>query len=233
MKGEYTPVAYISMLAFIKMKKTTHIVIILTFLTLIGCNDNRQKSDSQNDRFELVPEPDKDLREKYEQQQKDKLESDSIIKRIDCNEFSESMTDFIELLKQDNYAINLREDQSGLRFKSYKEGFQVDKTISFPKGNFKTIFAKRKNKLERMTDNWYPSFAVTEICLQDEQTASKSYQEISEIIDNSDLINEKDYDYILKNKNRLIYVICRAKIFEEYAFAYKDKIEEMIKNNKR
>lgn len=54
------------------------LVIILTFMTLIGCNDNEQKSVSQNDRLELVPELDKDLREKYEQQQKDSLKSDTV-----------------------------------------------------------------------------------------------------------------------------------------------------------
>lgn len=51
-------------------------IFILTFLTLIGCNDNGQKSVSQNDRLELVPEPDKDLREKYEIQQ-DSLTTDT------------------------------------------------------------------------------------------------------------------------------------------------------------
>ena len=54
------------------------LITILTFLTLIGCNDNREKSMSQNDRLELVPEPDKDLREKYEQQEKDSLKSDTV-----------------------------------------------------------------------------------------------------------------------------------------------------------
>ena len=47
-------------------------------MTLIGCNDNGAKSISQNDRLELVPEPDKDLREKYEQQEKDSLKSDTV-----------------------------------------------------------------------------------------------------------------------------------------------------------
>ncbi len=47
-------------------------------MTLIGCNDNGEKSVSQNDRLELVPEPDKDLREKYEQQVKDSLKSDTV-----------------------------------------------------------------------------------------------------------------------------------------------------------
>lgn len=50
----------------------------MTFLTLIGCNNNGEKSVSQNDRLELVPEPGKDLREKYEQQEKDALKRDTV-----------------------------------------------------------------------------------------------------------------------------------------------------------
>jgi len=46
-------------------------------LTLISCKDNDQKSVPQNDRLELVPEPDKDLREEYEQQQNN-LPADTI-----------------------------------------------------------------------------------------------------------------------------------------------------------
>lgn len=54
------------------------LITILTFLTLIGCNGNGEKSVSHNDRLELVPEPDKDLREKYEQQEKGSLKSDTV-----------------------------------------------------------------------------------------------------------------------------------------------------------
>lgn len=54
------------------------LIITLTFLILIGCNDNEQKSVSQNDRLELVPEPANDLREKYEQLQKDSLKRDTV-----------------------------------------------------------------------------------------------------------------------------------------------------------
>lgn len=54
------------------------LLTILTFLTLIGCNDSGEKSVSQNDRLELVPDPDKDLREKYEQQEKDSLNGDTV-----------------------------------------------------------------------------------------------------------------------------------------------------------
>lgn len=83
-----------------------------------------------------------------------------------------------------------------------------------------------------MKDNWYPSFSVTEICFQDELTAAENHGKISEMINRRDIFNEKNYDYILQNVNRLIYVSCGAKIFEEYAFSYKDKIEEIIKNKR-
>jgi len=52
-------------------------IIILAILTLIGCKENEEKSVSQNDRFELVSEPDNELRENYEQQQKDSLTTDT------------------------------------------------------------------------------------------------------------------------------------------------------------
>jgi hypothetical protein len=54
-----------------------NIIIILIFLTLISCKDSDQKLVPQNDRLELVPEPDKDLREEYEQQQKNNLTADT------------------------------------------------------------------------------------------------------------------------------------------------------------
>ena len=212
------------------MKKTTHILLVLIILTLVGCNDNSLNAETKNERLELVPEPDKDLREKYEQQQKD-----SLTKEIDCSQFSKAMTELKELLEKDNYKVEVKEQNNDLWFKSEKtnEEFEEDKTISFQKSQILSLYAKRKNKLERMQDSWYPSFSVTEICFQDKKAASKTYKKISEIINNGDIFNEKNYDYILENGDRLIYVSCGAKIFEEYAFSYKEKIEEIIKNNKR
>lgn len=42
---------------------------ILTILLLTNCNNSQTKSVEKNDRIELVPEPDKELREEYEKQQ--------------------------------------------------------------------------------------------------------------------------------------------------------------------
>lgn len=154
---------------------------------------------------------------------------------ITCYELSKSMIDLIGLLEQDNYEVEIKEQQNDLLFQSKKRNneFEVDEKISFSKTQYLSMSVKRKNKLEGRKDYWYPSFSVTEICSQDEATASKNHDKILEIINNNDIFNEKNYDYILKNENKLIYVSCGAKIFTEYALAYKEKIEELVKNNKR
>lgn len=54
----------------LKMKKI--VLAILTISLLISCNNLQTKSVNKNDRFELVPESDKELREKYEQQELNK-----------------------------------------------------------------------------------------------------------------------------------------------------------------
>lgn len=194
-------------------------MILVVILTLLGCN-NSQKSNIQNHNLGLAITDSAEVSPKN-------LET-SLRESVSCLEFSEAMNDFIMLLKQDNYAIYTVDDKSELSFKSYTDDFKVDKLISFNRDNFKTILAKRKHKLEKMTDHWYPSFSVTEICFSDEQTASKYHREISEIINGLDSFNEKNYDYILKNDRRLIYVSCGAKIFESYAMAYKAQLAQLL-----
>jgi len=46
------------------------IITILTVFVLTACHNSQDKTSSTKDRVELVPEPDKDLREKYEAEQK-------------------------------------------------------------------------------------------------------------------------------------------------------------------
>jgi hypothetical protein len=46
------------------------IIATLAILVLTACNNSQDKTTSTKDRLELVPEPDKDLREKYEAEQK-------------------------------------------------------------------------------------------------------------------------------------------------------------------
>jgi len=155
------------------------------------------------------------------------------IKQEDCNEFSQIMVGLIDILKQDNYkTLEFREELDTLSFKSYKTNLEiVDKIISFPKSQFKTILFSRKNKLEGMKGNWYPGFSIIEICCKDELSATTYQKQIEEIINSNDSFNEKNYDYISQNKVKLIYVNCNARIFKSFAFRYKKQIEEIIESN--
>ena len=51
----------------IKMKNI--FLAVLTISLLTNCNNSQTKSVDKSDRLELVPEPDKELREEYEKQQ--------------------------------------------------------------------------------------------------------------------------------------------------------------------
>lgn len=201
---------------------------------MIGCSESERKTAPKDDRIEAIQEHEKALRVKQEQQQKGDLKTDSAKKNV-CSQFSETMIDLKELLELENYKVEIKEPQKDLSFKSEmaNEVFQVDETISFPKAQFLSLYAKRKNKLERMEGHWYPSFSVTEICFQDASSALENHQLISDIINRSDFFNEKNYDYVLQNGNRLIYVSAGAKLYGEYAFSYSNHIEEIIKKNQR
>lgn len=76
--------------------RTTIVILIVSFL--ISCNDNEQKTVSKNDRFELIPEPDKDLREEYEQQQIESISTDTIHEDF----LEENLKPIIENLKKIN-----------------------------------------------------------------------------------------------------------------------------------
>ncbi len=51
-------------------------------LILTGCESSEQKNTSSKNRMELIPEPDKDLREEYE---KNMLQTDSLKKEEQAN----------------------------------------------------------------------------------------------------------------------------------------------------
>ena len=146
-----------------------------------------------------------------------------------CAEKSSVLNDFIKLLEADNYNIDtIIGIPDTLRFMKWDNRFEIK--IDFTGEQFTTFFAKRKHPLKNMTDSWYPNFRVFEICFDDDQTALEYEKKINEIIWSSDLFNDKNYDYVVRNSDRLIYVTCGAKIFEEYAFKYKEKIYELTKN---
>lgn len=120
-----------------RMKRTMHIIIVLTILTFIGCSESERKTAPKDDRIEAIQEHEKALRVKHEQRQKGDLKTDSAKKNV-CSQFSETMIDLKELLELENYKVEIKERQKDLSFKSEmaNEVFQGDETISFQKLSF-------------------------------------------------------------------------------------------------
>jgi hypothetical protein len=61
----------------------------------------------------------------------------------------------------------------------------------------------------------YVRFEAYEICFADASSAKSCEAKIAKIIDGSDLLNEKIYDFIIRIDNRLIYIATDARIFYE------------------
>ncbi|MFZ9847679.1 MAG: hypothetical protein ACO3EE_05950 [Flavobacteriales bacterium] len=72
----------------------------------------------------------------------------------------------------------------------------------------------------------YPRFSVYNITFQSELAAKEEREKISTFINHDDLLNEKNYDFILRDGRNLIYVSCDAMIFSEITFSYQEKLEE-------
>ena len=95
-------------------------------LILLSCKNTEQNKSTQNDTFELLPEPDKDLREAYE-----KHIADSILKHYPLKV---DVTDSIQItpsLKQDDEIVNeyLFEDLKPIR-KNFKRINSIEKWSS-------------------------------------------------------------------------------------------------------
>lgn len=139
------------------------------------------------------------------------------------------MNRFIKLLEADNYNIDTIVIIDTLSFSKWEKLEVIDR-IDIDRHKFNSFYAKRKNPLKHLRDNWYPSFRVYEICLEDSLLAFEFEKKVNEFISHKDIYNEKNYDYVVLNQDRLIYVTCEAKLFQEYAFNYKSKLLELIKN---
>jgi hypothetical protein len=146
----------------------------------------------------------------------------------ECN-LSKEFEELIAVLELDGYEVDSTAFVDTLRFQIL-DGLQVMKSRIFLTDDFNSVIAKRKTPLERMEENWFPNFQVFEICFGTEQLAIQGEQELSSFLESNDIYNSKNYDYLTRNKDRIIYVSCKAKIFEDYALKYKSRIEKIIKN---
>jgi len=188
------------------MKQLIVILLLTHLLTLISC---------QNEKQVRVSEKIKDKNNK----------DSSIVSENDVH--SNLLPQIIQILEKDNYQVDTAKNIEVLYFIRYK-GFEEVERIEFTEDQFKSIYAKRKYPIKDIEGNYFPSFHVYEITFKDSIQSKEYENKINEIINNDDPYNEKDYDYILRDNQQLLYVSAGAKIFEEYAFNYKDIFEELM-----
>lgn len=133
-------------------------IYIVTLFSLISCTKNSKET--------LLPVRNEIIKSDIKKKKPIKTISNDI-KEKTCDEFSQTMISIIDTIKLDNYKTEeFKEKLDTLFFKSYKTDLEiVDKIISFPKTQLKTILFSRKSKLKGMKGNWYPSFSITEILL--------------------------------------------------------------------
>ncbi|MFA7445090.1 MAG: hypothetical protein WCY89_04025 [Flavobacteriaceae bacterium] len=165
--------------------------------------------------------------------EEDVLKEDIIYKvnTESCKNFSDKASKFIKLLENDNYAVDFIQNQDSLVFKKPNDNdFDIEEKVVFYKDSFKSFRVKRKHPVDG-SENTYPRFEVYEICFDNSEDVVGITKTIDEIINNDDIFNEKDYDFVLTNNNRIIYVSCNVNMFMEYVFSYKPKLEEIIQSS--
>lgn len=196
------------------------LTLIFLVVTICSCNESKQVDSISSDTSDSIEQNDKKL-------QMAEIEV-ADLNSGDCD-FSIEFQDIIKLLKQDDYYIDTTLAEDTLKFQ-IRYRLEIVKSYEFLPKDFKFVFAKRKTRLKGMEDNLYPSFRVYEICFDNEQQAIDYEDKLTEVLSSPDILNDKNYDYQIRNHDRIIYVTCGAKIFEQYAFQYRDTIEKIIKN---
>ncbi|MDG2332537.1 MAG: hypothetical protein P8M05_13175 [Flavobacteriales bacterium] len=189
------------------------LIIILTFLSLIGCNDNGQKSDTQNDRLELVLEPDKDLREKYDQTV-DTLSADTTYQEF----MGESLRPIREKLKP---------------LSNRQEWTDVDKRkIETEKGNGSAVYYFLKGELRkiRLLQNSDSTDRFVEYYLEDNDL----FFVFERQTDNYELKNDPEFyepfeDSLFFEKGELIRIKSNMDCGAPFAADYRKEEQDRLK----
>ena len=142
---------------------------------------------------------------------------------------SKELEKLIQILKQDNYIVNVNKNKSDFILNNYDQEFNIKETIKFDRKFITEIHVKRKHKIIRMQESFYPSFTIFEFRIQNKEKLALYYHKIKNIIDSTDNLNEKLYDYVIFNRKSILYIRCQVKLFEKFALFYKNIFEKLIR----
>lgn len=161
---------------------------------------------------------------------------DSEIKQsFDLKNHSDFFNRTLDLLKKENYSIEAI-NQDSTEFIAYegKDIYPIHaeiKKILIPNINKTTYRVKRIYPITK-GGNDFVKFNITELYFDNDSIAKNKKFEIDSIIDFTgriDLINDKNYDYIIQKSNRIIYVSCKSMSHSYSSDSLKSKIENLIK----
>jgi hypothetical protein len=140
---------------------------------------------------------------------------------VKCSQLSVEVQQFVASLKRQNYDISPIAGAKSLVIETYGKSNRM----TFK--NLKGFKAKRKTELR---NGLYVRFTLYEICFENAGRSKMYEAKINSIINGNDLRNEKTYDFIVRNNERLIYITTDARIFYESVLEHKRKLEIKIKN---
>ncbi|NNT72743.1 hypothetical protein HKT18_11000 [Flavobacterium sp. IMCC34852] len=142
---------------------------------------------------------------------------------IRCSELSKEFDSFINMLKKENYKISLINNDNQLIFETHKKSNKI---------KFKNLNGFDAKCNTEFKDNMYVRLSAYEICFNDTIEAKSYEAKINKIINGSDLRNEKKYDFVIRNENKLIYISTDARIFYESVVELKNKIIKITQNHR-
>ncbi len=140
---------------------------------------------------------------------------------IKCDKNSNELELFIKSLKKQNYRITTTKDSKNeIKFNSNQSN-----QLQLQFNNVKYYQAKCKKVLK---DKMFVRFNIYEICFNNVEQSIFYENKINKIINGNDIYNEKFYDFVVRNKNQLIYISTNARVFYESVLEHNNELVKII-----
>lgn len=189
-----------------------NILLFLTiFIVFIGCrNPQKQSAEKATNLTQPVSEEnDKDISEQFSQNCMIEIPSNNL-KSIG------------EFLGRKDYRYTSKIENKDFSF-SYRTNLKSKNSLTYVDSHYIEHSFKKVNSIN---GNYYPSFRIVEFCFDSKIDLDNYYDKIKLIISQQ----EKNYAYLLKDKNRLLYVQTGVNMFGFIIKDFKSEFENIIKN---
>ena len=193
--------------------KTISTLAILTLVVLLmfGCTNLQQQS-AQKPRISVQPD--------YEQLEENVNEEFRQSCRIETP--SENVLAIGEFLKSNDYKHTSKIENKDFSF-TYCKNLKSKVSLTYLDCHY---IEHSFNKVKPINGNYYPSFRIVEFCFDSKGELDKHHKNITLIINQQ----EKNYGYLMKDDNRILYVQTGVNMFGFIINNFKEKFEKIIRN---